>query len=76
MAGELDNLYLLFQSLSLVDNMPDDISADDMKKAIGAFLIHCPVYRYYGDRFPLADKEASAVKHIFKNITNKYTEKS
>ncbi len=65
MAGELDNLYQLFLSLNLIDKrILASIHRDDMKDAIGEFLIQCPVYRYYGNSFPLEAEEAAAVEKI------------
>ncbi|NIJ53632.1 malto-oligosyltrehalose synthase [Dyadobacter arcticus] len=66
MAGELDNLYQLFIELRLAD--PEFTSQLDLKKAIGEFLIHCPVYRYYGNSMPLSESEAPALKTIFEKI--------
>ena len=69
MAGELDNLYRLFLELDLVEKkIFSSIRKDDLKEAIGEFLIQCPVYRYYGSRFPLMDHEASALQDVFNRI--------
>ena len=65
MSGELENLYQLFLSQELVDEYNlQHIGGENIKKAIGEFLIHCPVYRYYGNTFPLASEEANAVRKI------------
>ncbi|MBE9464254.1 malto-oligosyltrehalose synthase [Dyadobacter subterraneus] len=69
MAGELENLYQLFIELNLTE--PEKISEtgkDNIKNAIGEFLIHCPVYRFYGNVFPLEEKELTAVKSIFDEV--------
>jgi malto-oligosyltrehalose synthase len=69
MGGELSNLHLLFQDLNLVE--PDALNAVEselMKQAIAAFLIYCPVYRYYGNRMPLEVTEAGNIKEIFNQI--------
>jgi malto-oligosyltrehalose synthase len=66
MYGELENLYRLFCDLELVD--PGIIKDHNFKLLIAEFLIRCPVYRYYGNSFPLPVGEQDAIKHIFKSI--------
>ncbi|AHM60340.1 malto-oligosyltrehalose synthase [Flammeovirgaceae bacterium 311] len=67
MAGELDNLHHLFLELDLSDKKRiDAIKPEELKTAIGEFLIQCPVYRYYGNQFPLDKAEAAAVADILK----------
>lgn len=69
MAGELENLLLelkpalesLYITLSYIDQ-------EKVKKAIGAFLIEFPVYRFYGRKMPLPSDEASAVSDIIDDI--------
>lgn len=69
MAGELDNLTDFFRELDLV---PQDelaaVPADMLRQTIGRFLIQCPVYRYYGNRFPLGKPETTAVADLFARI--------
>lgn len=48
MNGELDNLVRLHRSLGL-----GDFEKEDLRKSIAEYLISCPVYRYYGDDFPV-----------------------
>lgn len=67
MAGELENLYRLFSNLNLVENDRFE-NEPNLKEAIGEFLIYCPVYRYYGNSFPLRDDEATAIQRIFDEI--------
>ncbi|WPU91918.1 malto-oligosyltrehalose synthase [Mucilaginibacter sabulilitoris] len=67
MAGELENLYQLFVDLELADNAA--IKTTDIKTVIAEFLIRCPVYRYYSNKFPLPDVEQKAVKNILNNIS-------
>lgn len=63
MQGELDNLLRLFLSLQLThDQTTDSIQQEDLREAIGAFLVYCPVYRFYGYRFPLSTDESKSVK--------------
>lgn len=66
MAGELENLYQLFVDLELAEDIT--IKPTDIKTVIAEFLIRCPVYRYYGNTFPLPDAEQKAVKGILNNI--------
>jgi malto-oligosyltrehalose synthase/4-alpha-glucanotransferase len=69
MQGELDNLYRLFRDLNIISKRAfATIRQDDLKEAIAEFLIHCPVYRFYGNNFPLSNEEAAAVQSIFNKI--------
>ncbi|MBC8033587.1 MAG: malto-oligosyltrehalose synthase, partial [Chitinophagaceae bacterium] len=65
MQGELENLYRLLKN-SLLDDEPEDAH---LKEAIGELLIHCPVYRFYGNSMPLQKEERAAVSSIFQAIT-------
>ncbi|MEO6287674.1 MAG: malto-oligosyltrehalose synthase [Dyadobacter sp.] len=74
MGGELENLHRLFSELQLAE--PDDlerIGKDNLKKAIGEFLIHCPVYRYYGNTMPLSETETVAVSQILNEVAEKHS---
>lgn len=62
MQGELENLYQLFKELKLAEEA--NLEAGQIKQAIGEMLIHCPVYRYYGNSLPLEEEEAAAIKKI------------
>jgi len=67
MHGELDNLYELL--LSFTDRkLISSIYPSDLKSAIAEFLIECPVYRFYGNKFPLQDDEAQAIGNILANV--------
>ncbi|ANE53158.1 malto-oligosyltrehalose synthase [Flavisolibacter tropicus] len=69
MAGELDNLYRLFLQLKIADNRYlSNVHPDDMKTAIAEFLIQCPVYRYYANKLPLHDEEATAIQDILNQM--------
>jgi malto-oligosyltrehalose synthase/4-alpha-glucanotransferase len=61
MGGELNNLYNYFQDKNLSDV---EIPAEDVKQAIAEFLIHCPVYRNYGNEFPLEKEEKHGVQNL------------
>jgi maltooligosyltrehalose synthase len=74
MAGELDNLYHLFAESNLVEParlqaLPEGV----LKKTIGEFLVHCPVYRLYGNALPLQE-EATAVQNILDAIRQTETD--
>jgi len=69
MGGELDNLTRLFTTLELATlQQLEALSTDELSLAIGEFLINCPVYRYYGNKMPLAPVEAAHVRDIFDEI--------
>jgi len=62
MQGELDNLHNFFIAHNLVNDV--EISPEMLREAIGEFLIQLPVYRYYGNSFPLEIEEQENVKHV------------
>lgn len=69
MGGELDNLYNLFFSLDLIaENKLKTFGKPQLKEAIAALLIHCPVYRFYGNQLPLSASESEGLQSIFDEI--------
>ncbi len=69
MGGELENLYRYFLQLNIADKKYlARIPAEDMKSAIGEFLIQCPVYRFYGSNFPLRGDEEKSVQAIVQRL--------
>jgi malto-oligosyltrehalose synthase/4-alpha-glucanotransferase len=75
MGGELENLYQLFVELSLASREDlDRIGKETFRMAIGEFLVHCPVYRYYGNQIPFDEQERFAVQNIFNDIRNSHPE--
>jgi malto-oligosyltrehalose synthase/4-alpha-glucanotransferase len=67
MAGELDNLYSLL--LHTIDKrLLSSIHAEDLKQAIGEFMVHFPVYRFYGNSIPLNKTEASSLARVFDSV--------
>ncbi|HYK56583.1 MAG TPA: alpha-amylase family glycosyl hydrolase, partial [Flavisolibacter sp.] len=71
MGGELENLCRLFMISSLVEEeVLKTLSHDIIKRTIAAFLIHCPVYRFYGNEFPLKEEEQSAVRSLLEEINS------
>ncbi|GGM87001.1 hypothetical protein GCM10010967_19240 [Dyadobacter beijingensis] len=77
MAGELDNLFKMFVELELVDpETLERIGNEQLRQVIGEFLIHCPVYRYYGNSMPLNERELQAMKAIFTDINKHHLDLS
>ncbi len=69
MGGELNNLYHYFLALNLTDGIDvDTLAAGELKTAIGELLVACPVYRYYGNQFPLPDEEAGVIRKLLRSI--------
>jgi malto-oligosyltrehalose synthase/4-alpha-glucanotransferase len=68
MGGELENLYQLFVESNLVEaDKLEEIRPENLRDAIGHFLIHCPLYRFYGNRFPLSEEEREAMEATIKS---------
>lgn len=66
MNGELDNLTNYFIELKL-----GDLNDREMIKAgISAFLVNFPVYRFYGNSWPLPNKEQKELINILKETKN------
>lgn len=64
MAGELDNLFHFFRDGILNGSeLPGNVDEPALKVALASFVVHCPVYRWYGRTFPLSEPEADAVRH-------------
>jgi malto-oligosyltrehalose synthase/4-alpha-glucanotransferase len=69
MAGELDNLCRLFYDQDLIEGERlEQVSSETVKAAIAAFLVHCPVYRFYSNILPLIGEEAASVQNILEAI--------
>ncbi|RFZ94106.1 malto-oligosyltrehalose synthase [Mucilaginibacter conchicola] len=63
MNGELDNLANYYFELGLGDAK----DGDTIKQAIADLLIQLPVYRFYGNKWPLNDDERQALNAILKS---------
>ncbi|GAA4446748.1 hypothetical protein GCM10023189_02240 [Nibrella saemangeumensis] len=75
MGGEHENLYQLFLVLNLAEEQTlSEIRPEVLKEAIGELLIQCPVYRYYGNRFPLGSEEAAAVQEMLNGVRERKPE--
>ena len=69
MGGELENLYHYFLAMNLAEESDvDALGAGELKFAIGELLVECPIYRYYGNQFPLPDEEATVIRTLLTNI--------
>jgi malto-oligosyltrehalose synthase/4-alpha-glucanotransferase len=65
MNGELQNLTMLFIE-SVLSN--DSVDRNQIKQAISQMLIDFPVYRFYGNAFPLSNQESGWLARVFKKI--------
>jgi malto-oligosyltrehalose synthase/4-alpha-glucanotransferase len=65
MNGELENLTRLFIESGLSD---ESIDHNQIKQAISRMLIEFPVYRFYGNAFPLNNQETGWLGRVFKKI--------
>ncbi|TDO24787.1 malto-oligosyltrehalose synthase [Pedobacter duraquae] len=66
MGGELRNLCTLFYELKLDDvGSSENPEPEDLKKVLGEFLVHCPIYRFYGMHFPLKGGQKKELEGIF-----------
>lgn len=75
MRGELDNLYRLLKDSDIISKKAfATMRQEDLEEAIAEFLVHCPVYRFYGDQLPLSNEEAAAVQNIFTKIKTQNSE--
>src|SRR5699024_8095997 len=69
MRGELENLFQFLVELDLENGEAlKGVDREMLKEAIGELLIMCPVYRYYGRAFPLAESEEAAVSILLGQI--------
>lgn len=69
MGGELENLATLFAASGLVPKKDvKALKSGVLKKSIAEVLIQCPVYRFYGNLFPLGEEEKESLQDIFHRI--------
>ncbi|WDF54032.1 malto-oligosyltrehalose synthase [Mucilaginibacter sp. KACC 22063] len=75
MQGELENLTNYLFKLKLAGNSElKGIGKNIFKNAIAQVLIHCPVYRFYGNSLPLVKEEADALEKIFTAVIKEHKE--
>ncbi|MXV51490.1 malto-oligosyltrehalose synthase [Pedobacter sp. HMF7647] len=69
MSGELDNLASWFSQLRLagIEDL-QSVPAENLRDAIGEFLIGFPVYRFYEKSLPLSGADSDTVKKLFAEI--------
>ncbi|TVQ93006.1 MAG: malto-oligosyltrehalose synthase [Bacteroidetes bacterium] len=66
MHGEWDNISNFFFSLGFIDfNNSKEVGREEIKEALGEFMLACPVYRLYPRKFPLDDANRKTVAEIF-----------
>ncbi|WP_367867289.1 malto-oligosyltrehalose synthase [Pedobacter sp. WC2423] len=66
MQGELENLYQLL--LNIIPEGSERMTIGDFgvfKHIISELLIQCPVYRFYGNAYPLPPQEIEAMEKVF-----------
>ncbi len=73
MRGEWENLSAIFDSAGFV-TYTAGLNRESVKEAIGEFLILFPVYRIYGDSFPLSSGETAIIKEVFSKAGKKRPE--
>jgi malto-oligosyltrehalose synthase/4-alpha-glucanotransferase len=75
MNGELENLTRLFMDSDLFSSENNDkINSGELKEAIAQMLIRFPVYRFYGNSFPLSQAESSSLEGILNKANKKHPE--
>src|SRR5690606_19065373 len=63
MHGELDNLVRFFRDTVLGGKgLSGAVDEAAMKAALASFVVHCPVYRWYGRTVPLPEPEAAEIR--------------
>lgn len=75
MGGELANLHKLFRDQQLVTAEElMNINEPMFLLTIAELLVQCPVYRYYGNQFPLAADEANTLRQMLDGVRNRAVE--
>ncbi|NCD69902.1 malto-oligosyltrehalose synthase [Mucilaginibacter agri] len=75
MQGELTNLVNYFIKLKLTDERTlKAVGRNNLRQVIAQLLIHCPVYRYYGNRLPLKSIEAENIQAILNAVVKENKE--
>ncbi len=74
MAGELDNLFHLMQTLDIIpyqDTMDDPAK---LKEALGQFMIAFPIYRVYANKLPFSEQDMLFIKNTFQSAEERAPE--
>lgn len=75
MGGELANLMELFRHQQLVTTEElMNVNETMLMLTIAELLVQCPVYRFYGNQFPLHATEADALHQILDGVRNRAVE--
>ena len=64
MNGELENLTRMFEESEFIRLPVDNITRENIKEAIGEFLIFFPVYKVYSDHFPLSTGDEKVIREV------------
>ena len=65
MAGDLENLVRLLHELDILPYEEASPERQQLKKALGHFLVYFPVYRTYSNRFPFFEKDMHHIRETF-----------
>jgi malto-oligosyltrehalose synthase len=72
MHGEWDNLLDFFDRQEFVNYLEsEEVSREEMKEAIGGFMLACPVYRLYPRQFPLRNQNRRLVQEILETALHR-----
>lgn len=63
MHGELDNLMRLYRK-----EISDEVDPGILQESIAKYLVDCPVYRFYGDDFPVMEIDRSKDRNKLKKF--------
>jgi malto-oligosyltrehalose synthase/4-alpha-glucanotransferase len=73
MQGELQNTVDLYCEISDSEKVSPE-KRERLKQVIAEFLVHCPVYRYYGNEWPLPEDELFNLTEIVATIKTNFPE--
>jgi len=73
MQGELHNLFRLLEQSGIARKQRIlEIGETLIKRTLVKILVHCPVYRYYGNQLPLPEEESQALNNLLAQINNRF----
>lgn len=73
MNGDWDNLCHLFNEAGFVQ-LNEEVTKENIRQAIGEFLILFPVYKLYSDCLPVSSQDALVMQDVFEKVLNKRPE--